>query len=62
MSSAVTIELTFIPPAGAPVPGAAPHAEGVLRTSDGELRPFSGWLELLSMLEGIAFEHAQPAR
>jgi len=59
VSKAVTVEVTFLSPRGSPggaPSGDGPHAEGVVRAPDGVLRSFSGWLELLSILEGVVVD------
>jgi hypothetical protein len=46
MGSAVTVEVTFVATAAA--------AEGVIRMPDDTLHPFSGWIDLLALLETAA--------
>ncbi len=55
VSRSVTIEITFVgPPAAGLADSEAVLAEGVVRLPDDTLRAFSGWMELLAVLEQAA--------
>ena len=50
----VTVEITFVGPAVGLTAAEAVLAEGVVRLPDDTLRAFSGWMELLAVLEQAA--------
>ena len=55
MGRSVTVEITFVgPPAVGLTAAEAVLAEGVVRLPDDTLRAFSGWMELLAVLEQAA--------
>lgn len=53
MERAVTVEVTFVSASHACFAEQMP-TEGLVRLADGSLRPFSGWIDLLGVLEHVA--------